>query len=75
MSTFFDGFKGKWPLLERLAITLGKLNTAHITALAEIEWMSLKTLKIEPIDRALPARMHGNWPQLTDLTLEVGLAD
>lgn len=71
----FEGFKGKWPLLERLAITLGKLNTAHITALVEMEWTSLKTLKIEPLDRALPALMRGNWPQLTDLTLGVDLAD
>ena len=31
----FDGFKGKWPCLEHLAITLGKLITAHITALVE----------------------------------------
>ena len=71
----FDGFKGKWPMLERLAIALGKLNTTHITALVEIEWTLLKTLKIEPLDRALPALMRGNWPQLTDLSMGVGLAD
>ena len=71
----FDGFKGKWPLLERLAITLGKLTTVHITALVEADWTLLKSLRIEPLDRALPDLMHGNWPQLTNLSLGVGLTE
>ena len=71
----FDGFKGKWPLLESLVITLGELNTAHITSLVETAWTSLKTLKVEPLDGALPDLMRGNWPQLVDLLLGVGLSD
>lgn len=71
----FDSFKGKWPLLERLVITLGKLKTGHITALVETEWISLKTLKLEPLDRSLPDLMRGNWPQLKDLSLGDGLSE
>ena len=68
--SIFDSFNGKWPLLETLTITLGKLNTAHIIALTEIQWTSLKTLKVEALeDNAVPALMHGNWPQLTDLSV------
>ncbi|KAL3155371.1 hypothetical protein ABBQ38_010932 [Trebouxia sp. C0009 RCD-2024] len=70
----FDGFKGKWPLLECLAITLGKLNTTHITALVHTEWTSLKTLKIEPLENSLPDLMRAHWPQLKDLSLGVGLS-
>ena len=56
----FDDFKDKWPLLESLVITLGKLNSAHITALVETAWTSLKTLKVEPLDGALSDLMRGN---------------
>ncbi|KAL3138485.1 hypothetical protein ABBQ32_006275 [Trebouxia sp. C0010 RCD-2024] len=69
----FDGCKGKWPLLQRLAITLGKLSMAHIIALVEAEWTSLKTLRVEPLDSSLPDLMRGNWPQLKDLSLGVNV--
>ena len=66
----FDSFKGKWPLLNTLTITLGKLNTAHITSLTDVQWTSLMTLRTEPLqDSALEALMHGDWPQLADLSV------
>jgi len=66
----FPQFQGKWPLLERLTVTLFRMDIAQVTALAEIDWPRLQTLCIEPEDDAIPALMMGNWPQLKDLSIE-----
>ena len=72
----FRQFKGKWRLLEHLVITLNRLDSASVIALADIHWPHLKTLCIEPSNAAMSALMKkNNWPQLKSLSLGSGLEE
>ena len=71
----FASFKGKWPLLEHLAIVgLASLNKAQIAALTDVKWTSLETLRIEPQDSALPHLLKSDWSELTELSIGSGLS-
>ena len=71
----YSQFNGKWPVLEILTVALHKIDIAQATVLTEVSWPRLQTLCINPCDDAVPALMKGNWPDLKDLSLEIGLND
>lgn len=51
------------------------MNQSQVAALMEMKWTFLKSLHIEPQDKAVPELLHRNLPELTELSVNSSLSD
>ena len=66
----FRQSNGKWPLLEKFScISRGSLTEAEVTALVEIQWLLLKSIRLQVSPKAWPVLARGNWPILQHVAI------